>query len=82
MSKIGNIYKSNGQAGNVYGINDVAPCVPGFSAGGGKEMKVLIKQATKQGYALCDVGGWQISVTPTAKQGEEECKEMDRYVRL
>lgn len=43
---------------------------------------VKIKQATKQGYALCEVGGgWQILVTLTVKQGVEECKEMDRFVR-
>lgn len=56
--KVGNIYESGGQAGNVYNSENVAPCVPGFGAGGGgKEMKVLIKQATKQGYIECKIGG-------------------------
>ena len=42
---------------------------------------VKIKQATKQGYALCEVGGWQILTIPRAKQGEEEYKEEVKYVQ-
>lgn len=40
--KLFNIYPKNGQAGNVYNENCIAPCVPGFGGGGGgKELKVL-----------------------------------------
>lgn len=43
---------------------------------------VKIKQATKQGYALCEVGGgWQTSATLIPRQGVAEYKEMDRFVR-
>lgn len=41
---LGNIYPSNGQAGNVYSVDHCSPCVPGFAAGGGgKELKVLVR---------------------------------------
>lgn len=43
---------------------------------------VKIRQATKQGFALCEVGGWQTSAILIPKQGEEEYKEMGRFVRL
>ena len=42
---------------------------------------VKIKQATKQGYALCEVGGWQTSATLTPRQGVEEYKETDRFAQ-
>ena len=42
---------------------------------------VKIRQATKQGFALCEVGGWQTSVILTPKQGEDEYKGTGRFVR-
>ncbi|MBQ5658017.1 MAG: DNA cytosine methyltransferase [Peptococcaceae bacterium] len=40
--KVGNLYPSGGQAGNVYDANYCAPCLPGFGAGGGgKELKIM-----------------------------------------
>lgn len=43
---------------------------------------VRIKQATKQGYALCEVGGWLISAIQTVKQGEEEYKGTGKFAQL
>lgn len=38
-----NIYPKNGQAGWIYDSRFIAPCLPGFGAGGGgKELKVVI----------------------------------------
>ena len=40
--KVGNIYPSGGQAGDIYHPGHIAPCLPGFGAGGGgKELKIL-----------------------------------------
>ena len=40
--KVGNIYPSGGQAGDVFDPAYIAPCLPGFGAGGGgKELKIL-----------------------------------------
>lgn len=35
---------------------------------------VYVKQATKQGYIRCKVGGQLICHIPIAKQDEDECK--------
>lgn len=48
---LGNIYPSNGQAGNIYSVDYCSPCVPGFSAGGGgKELKVLSRCVIKSDF--------------------------------
>lgn len=42
VKKILNIYPSGGQAGNIYDPEGIAPCLPGFGAGGGgKELKII-----------------------------------------
>ena len=42
---------------------------------------VKIKQATKAGFAIWRVGGWQIYHSQLQKQEEAECKEMGRYAQ-
>lgn len=43
---------------------------------------VTIRQATKAGIAIWKVGGgWQIYPSQLQKQGEAECRGMERYAR-
>lgn len=43
--------------------------------------KVKIRQATKQGFIECVVGGLLISPIPTQKQGVVECKRAERFAQ-
>lgn len=53
--KIGNINPSgNGMNGSVYSENGLSPTL---TTNKGEENKVAIKQATKQGYIECEIGG-------------------------
>ena len=42
---------------------------------------VKIKQATKAGFAIWRVGGWQIYHSRLPKREEEEFKGMERYAK-
>lgn len=60
INQVGNIGKSNTFGGNlqvtrVYDINGISPTLNTMQ-GGGREPKILVKEATKQGYAVADVG--------------------------
>lgn len=60
INQIGNLRKTtsfggNPQSGRVYSINGVAPTI-NTCGGGNLEVKVLIKNATKQGYLEANVG--------------------------
>lgn len=60
INQVGNIGKSNNFGGNpqvtrVYDINGISPTLNTMQ-GGGREPKILVKEATKQGYAVADVG--------------------------
>lgn len=60
IDQVGNIGKSNNFGGNpqvtrVYDINGISPTLNTMQ-GGGREPKILVKEATKQGYAVADVG--------------------------
>lgn len=43
--------------------------------------KLKIRQATKQGFIECVVGGLSISPIPTQKQGVVECKKAERFAQ-
>lgn len=59
--RIGNIYgddKGTGFAGNVWDNNSVLPTLTTMQGGNRQPMTIVnIKQATKQGYIPCEVGG-------------------------
>ena len=60
INQVGNIGKSDNFGGNpqvtrVYDINGISPTFNTMQ-GGGREPKILVKEATKQGYAVADVG--------------------------
>lgn len=60
INQVGNIGKSDNFGGNpqvtrVYDINGISPTLNTMQ-GGGREPKILVKEATKQGYAVSDVG--------------------------
>lgn len=60
INQVGNIGKSDSFGGNpqvtrVYDINGISPTLNTMQ-GGGREPKILVKEATKQGYAVADVG--------------------------
>ena len=60
IKQIGNIGKSDNFGGNpqvtrVYDINGISPTLNTMQ-GGGREPKVLVREATKQGYAVANVG--------------------------
>lgn len=60
INQVGNIGKSDRFGGNpqvtrVYDINGISPTLNTMQ-GGGREPKILVKEATKQGYAVGDVG--------------------------
>lgn len=60
INQVGNIGKSDNFGGNpqvtrVYDINGISPTLNTMQ-GGGREPKILVKEATKQGYAVADVG--------------------------
>jgi DNA (cytosine-5)-methyltransferase 1 len=61
-TRIGNIYGFDGGnfAGNVYDKNGISPTISTMQGGGRQPMiveTVKIKQATKKGYAECEIGG-------------------------
>ena len=60
INQVGNIGKSDNFGGNpqvtrVYDINGISPTLNTMQ-GGGREPKILVKEATKQGYAVAGVG--------------------------
>ena len=60
IKQIGNIGKSDNFGGNpqvtrVYDINEISPTLNTMQ-GGGREPKILLREATKQGYAVANVG--------------------------
>lgn len=60
INQVGNIGKSDNFGGNpqvtrVYDINGIPPTLNTMQ-GGGREPKVLVREATKQGYAVANVG--------------------------
>ena len=60
INQVGNIGKSDNFGGNpqvtrVYDINGISPTFNTMQ-GGGREPKILVREATKQGYAVADVG--------------------------
>ena len=60
INQVGNIGKSYNFGGNpqvtrVYDINGISPTLNTMQ-GGGREPKILVREATKQGYAVADVG--------------------------
>lgn len=60
INQVGNIGKSDNFRGNpqvtrVYDINGISPTFNTMQ-GGGREPKILVREATKQGYAVADVG--------------------------
>ena len=60
VNQVGNIGKSDNFGGNpqvtrVYDINGISPTLNTMQ-GGGREPKILVREATKQGYAVADVG--------------------------
>ena len=60
IKQIGNIGKSDNFGGNpqvtrVYDINGIFPTLNTMQ-GGGREPKILVREATKQGYAVANVG--------------------------
>lgn len=60
INQVGNIGKSdnfggNPQATRVYDINGISP-TKNTMQGGGREPKILVREATKQGYAVAGVG--------------------------
>lgn len=60
IKQIGNIGKSDNFGGNpqvtrVYDINGIPPTLNTMQ-GGGREPKILVREATKQGYAVANVG--------------------------
>lgn len=69
INQVGNIGKSDNFGGNpqvtrVYDINGISPTLNTMQ-GGGREPKILVKEATKQGYAVADVGGGVHNIAPT-----------------
>lgn len=61
INQVGNIGKSDNFGGNpqvtrVYDINGISPTLNTMQ-GGGREPKILVREATKQGYAVANVGG-------------------------
>lgn len=60
INQVGNIGKSDNFGGNpqvtrVYDINGISPTLNTMQ-GGGREPKILVREATKQGYAVAGVG--------------------------
>lgn len=60
INQVGNIGKSDNFGGNpqvtrVYDINGISPTLNTMQ-GGGREPKILVREATKQGYAVANVG--------------------------
>ena len=60
INQVGNIGKSGNFGGNpqvtrVYDINGISPTLNTMQ-GGGREPKILVREATKQGYAVAGVG--------------------------
>ena len=60
INQVGNIGKSDNFGGNpqvtrVYDINGISPTFNTMQ-GGGREPKILVREATKQGYAVAGVG--------------------------
>lgn len=60
INQVGNIGKSDNFGGNpqvtrVYDINGISPTFNTMQ-GGGREPKILVRETTKQGYAVADVG--------------------------
>jgi DNA (cytosine-5)-methyltransferase 1 len=60
IKQIGNIvnttsFGGNPQRGRIYGTDGISPAL-NCVGGGGLEPKILVKEATKQGYAVADVG--------------------------
>lgn len=44
INKVGNLYPSQGQAGNIYDCDGISPCLVGYgSGGGGKEPKIVVE---------------------------------------
>ena len=41
--KLGNIYPSGGQAGEIYSVNGICPTIVTFTNGGGKQPIILVK---------------------------------------
>lgn len=82
VERLGNIYGFDGGnfAGNVYNKDALAPTILNMQGGGRQPMifdKALIKQATKDGYIECKVGG---DVCPTLTATETGvCKIESQY---
>lgn len=60
INQVGNIGKSDNFGGNpqvtrVYDINGISPTLNTMQSGG-REPKILVREATKQGYAVANVG--------------------------
>jgi DNA (cytosine-5)-methyltransferase 1 len=45
----------NDQMNRVYGVEGISPTIKTVT-GGGREVKILIREATKQGYAIAETG--------------------------
>jgi len=57
INQVANLnHYGNDQMNRVYGIDGISPTITVVS-GGGREQKVLIPQATKQGYIECNIPG-------------------------
>lgn len=76
--KLGNIGDIVTQGRSVYSKDGIAPSlIAGMSHGNTvpyvtEEKAIKIRQATEQGYALCEIGGQRTWNIRQAKQGEEE----------
>ena len=59
VARLGNYYGYDGgtYAGNVYDSGGICPTLKTAQGGGRQPMTVDIKQATKEGYIPCEVGG-------------------------
>lgn len=72
VKQIGNIVESenydNPQRGRIYDANGISPSL-NTVGGGGLEPKILIPEATKQGYAEADVGDGVYLNRPHQKRG-------------
>lgn len=60
IERLGNIYSEDygtNYAGNVWDSNGISPTILTAQGGGRQPMTVDIKQATKEGFIPCEVGG-------------------------
>lgn len=72
VRRLGNIYGFTGgnYAGNVYDLNGICPALITMSGGNRQPMItewVVVKQATKEGYVPCKIGGVADLRYPTSK---------------